>query len=66
MDKQHNKQIFRKFKVYYFYGDWFSSKGEELGSTIVMARTEDEAERVFINLYQNRFNHRSVGWIEEI
>ena len=51
----------RKFKVYYFTGDYFSFKGETRHSCIIEADSEVEAECIFKNLYPNR----NFGWIDE-
>ena len=60
--KQQNTKL-KKFRVYYFIGDFWSGKGERRKSTIIMARTESEAERFFKD--QNRYNC-NFGWIESL
>lgn len=52
----------KKFKVIYFTGDYFSSKGEKINFTILLAESEEEAESMFYRLYENC----SIGWIEEV
>lgn len=54
----------KKFKVYYFTGDYFSSDGEEQHSIIIEARDEAEAEHLFKNLY--RSPNVSFGWVERV
>ena len=53
----------KKFRVYYFIGDYFSSRGEEERSTIILARSESEAEQIF---KRNPPKYDSFGWIEEV
>ena len=57
--QQHEK--LKKFKIYYFTGDFWSGKGEHRKSTIILARSESEAKKIFKNQYSNR----SFGWTEE-
>lgn len=54
----------KKFKVYYFVGDFFSRQGEEERSVIIKARTEEEAELIFKNCPPKPCD--SFGWVEEI
>lgn len=54
----------RKFKVYYFHGDYWSGQDEELDSVIIMADSESDAEQLFIKFY--RGHGFSLGWIDEI
>lgn len=62
-NKKHHQQHekLKKFKIYYFTGDFWSGKGEHRKSTIILARSESEAEKIFKNQYSNC----SFGWIEE-
>ena len=55
------KSKLRKFKVFYFVGDYFSSKGERRRWTIILANSEAEAEHIF----KKQFANCSFGWIEE-
>lgn len=50
----------KKFKVYYFTGDYFSSHGETRGCEIIKADNEQDAERWF----KSCFPERSFGWVE--
>lgn len=52
----------KKFKVYYFVGDYFSSKGEQRRYTIIVADSESDAEYIF----KRSFANCNFGWIEEI
>lgn len=61
MNKKREKM--KKYRVYYFVGDYWSSKGERRKSTIILARSESEAEKIF-KLYLSK--DISFGWIEEI
>lgn len=58
--KKHDK--LKKFKITYFVGDYFSSKGEEEKTCTILARSETDAERDFYSIYRNC----SLGWIEEM
>lgn len=60
MSKTKSKQ--KKFKVYYFVGDYFSSKGERRRYTIIVADSESDAEYIF----KRSFANYNFGWIEEI
>lgn len=60
MLKIHRKT--KKFKVYYFTGDYFSAKGERRHYCIIEAEIEYDAEIIFKNLYPDR----NFGWIDEI
>ena len=51
----------KKFKVFYFVGDYFSSEGERRTWTVIVADSESEAERIF----KKRFTNCNFGWIEE-
>ena len=51
----------KKFKVFYFVGDYFSSKGERRKWTVIVADSELEAERIF----KKQFTNCNFGWIEE-
>lgn len=55
------KDKLKKFKVFYFVGDYFSSKGERRKWTVIVADSESEAERIF----KKQFTNFSFGWIEE-
>lgn len=59
MNQKHDR--FRSFKVYYFTGDFWSSKGEKRRCVVIMAHSESEAEYIF------KMNHpdRNFGWVEE-
>ena len=57
--QQHEK--LKKFKIYYFTGDFWSGKGERRKSTIILARSESEAESIF----KDQYSSYSFGWIEE-
>ena len=56
-----DKDKTKKFKVFYFVGDYFSSKGERRKWTVIVADSESEAERIF----KKQFADCSFGWIEE-
>ena len=56
------KDNLKKFRVYYFIGDYFSSKGENRRYTIVLANSESEAEYIF----KKQFFDCNFGWIEEV
>lgn len=58
------RERFRKFKVYYFRGDYWSSEGEELDFVVIAAESEDDAERIFMRDYKRR--GLSLGWIDEL
>ena len=60
MAKKKEKE--KQFKVYYFKGDYFSSKGEERHHVVIPAENEQEAEYIFKKSYPNC----SFGWIDEI
>lgn len=62
MSKEHLKM--KKFRVYYFVGDYWSSKGEQRKSTIVLAYSEAEAEKIFKT--QIAPKDASFGWIQEL
>lgn len=49
-----------RYKVYYFVGDFYSSKGEIRKSTVVWARDENEAEYIAKRSYPNA----EFGWVE--
>lgn len=53
----------KKYRVYYFVGDYWSSKGEQRKSTVILAHSESEAEKVFKD---NSPKNYHFGWIEEI
>lgn len=50
------------FKIHYFVGDYFSSKGEREKIATIAAHSEDEAERQFYSIFRGC----SLGWIEEV
>ena len=52
----------KKFKVYYFTGDFYSSNGEERHVVTVEARDEAEAEFIFKNFVSQP--NDSFGWVE--
>lgn len=54
------KNKYRKFKVYSFTGDYFSSHGEIQHTTIISALNEDDAERIFKGLHPTH----NFGWVE--
>lgn len=64
--KKHDK--LKKFKITYFVGNYFSSKGaasiidEEEKTATIIARSEAEAERDFYSMFRGCH----LGWIEEI
>lgn len=55
------REKLKSFKVYYFTGDYWSTKGEKRRYDVIMARSESEAEYIF------KRNHpdRNFGWVEE-
>lgn len=53
----------KKYRVYYFVGDYWSSKGELRKSTIILAHSESEAEKVFKGISPKNYH---FGWVEEI
>lgn len=58
-----NKQEkLKSFKVYYFTGDYWSTKGETRRCQVIMAHSESEAEYIF--KVQNHPD-RNFGWVEE-
>lgn len=61
MSKTHGKM--KKFRVYYFVGDYWSSGGERRKSYIILAHSEAEAEKIFKT---DPPPYDSFGWIEEI
>ena len=48
-----DKNKLRKFKVFYFVGDYFSSKGERRRWTVIVADSEEEAEYIFKKQFTN-------------
>lgn len=55
----------RKYRVIYFIGDYWSTKGEKQMSMIIKARSESEAEQLFYKYYSNgKTNY--FGWIERV
>ena len=61
MDKPKYKPL-KKFKIYWFTGDYWSSKGEKRHCFVLGAHSESEAEYIFKRNYPDRH----FGWIEEI
>lgn len=53
----------KRYRVYYFVGDFWSSEGEKRKSTVILAHSELEAEKIFKNTASKNFN---FGWAEEI
>jgi hypothetical protein len=53
----------KKYRVYYFVGDFWSSEGEKRKSTVILAHSESEAEKIFKSSSPKSFN---FGWVEEI
>lgn len=51
----------KSFKVYYFTGDYWSTKGEKRRCEVIMAHSEAEAEYIF----KRNNPDRSFGWVEE-
>ena len=64
MDQKYRREKLKKFRVYYFVGDYFSSRGEEEKSTIILARSESEAEQIVKNNPPRKYD--SFGWVEEV
>lgn len=54
------KNRLHKYKVYYFVGDFYSSKGETRKSTIICAIDENEAEHIA----KASFPGTEFGWVE--
>lgn len=54
------KNRLHKYKVYYFVGDFYSSKGETRKSTIICAIDENEAEHIAKALFPGT----EFGWVE--
>lgn len=52
---------YRKYKVYYFIGDYWSSQGETRRCTTIRARSEEEAEDLFKLMYPIH----NFGWVDE-
>ena len=52
----------KKFKVYYFIGDYWSGKEETRRYRIIHARSESEAEQIFKKYY----SYKNFGWVDEI
>lgn len=51
----------KSFKVYYFVGDYWSSKGETRRYEMIRAHSELEAEIIFKSYYPER----NFGWVDE-
>lgn len=60
MSKKHTS--IKKFKVYYFTGDYWSGKDEKRHYRTIFARSESEAEHIFKREYSNK----NFGWIDEV
>ena len=54
------REKLKKFKVYYFTGDYWSGKGEIRKQVTIMARSESEAEQIFKDQYPDK----NFGWID--
>lgn len=58
------KDDLKRYHVYYFTGDYYSSEGEKRHHCIVSAHSELEAEYIW------KCNHRGMdaefGWAEEV
>lgn len=52
----------KSYKITYFEGDYFSSKGEEMKTTVILGRSEADAEETFKSIF--RGGHLAV--IEEV
>lgn len=52
----------KPWRVTYFTGDFFSSAGEQMHTTIIMARSEVEAEETFNYMYKRAH----LATIEEV
>lgn len=52
----------RTYKITYFEGDYFSSKGEEMKTAVILARSEAEVEEVFKSIHRGCH----IGVIEEV
>lgn len=57
---QERKKL-KSFKVYYFTGDYWSTKGERRRCQVMMAHSEQEAEYIF----KRNNPDLSFGWVEE-
>ena len=60
---------FKKFKVFYFSNDHHSHFNEPRRNwELIVARSEDEAERLFKIMYHIGLsdNKVSFGWVEEV
>lgn len=58
-----NKQEkLKSFKVYYFTGDYWSTKGETRRCQVIMTHSESEAEYIFKQSHPDR----NFGWVEEV
>lgn len=56
------KEPLKRFKVYWFTGDYWSTEGEEQHCCVISAHSELEAEYIF----KRSHSERSFGWAEEI
>lgn len=51
----------KRYRVYYFIGDFWSSQGETRKSMFIEADSEEDAERFFKQICPDY----SFGWVEE-
>ncbi len=56
------REPLKRFKVYWFTGDYWSADGEKQHCYVVLATSELEAEYNFRRYYPDC----SLGWVEEI
>ena len=65
-NKRHYRQCekLKKFKVYYFTGDHWSSKGKIMKSSVIRAESEEDAENIFCRTYG--ISSGNIGFIEEV
>lgn len=52
----------KRFKVYWFTGDYWSTEGEKRHCCVISAHSESEAEHNFKRDHPDR----NFGWVEEI
>lgn len=57
-----NNDALKRYKIYWFTGDYWSGKDEKRHYQVVSAHSDSEAERMF------RMSHPdcNFGWVEEI
>lgn len=58
---KHNDTL-KRYRIYWFTGDYWSSKGEKRHYQIVSAHSDLEAERMFKLAHPDC----NFGWVEEI